>query len=451
MLQVQGESEIEGEIDPDNNSFIEQDPSDHSLSEWDKTDADIFPSFPDPQVSSTPKADPPKSKHKKKRRVHSHTPKKPKSPKASQDQSPVHIEQKPPEPLPPLPVIILVPEPWPDSAPASERPIDFSEVLRKIITMEWNSVYSSEQAFPGIVFPLFATIRQSGALTKKSDWKSFYAILTTFRDIFPQIKCSEEHKVVTTLVFMLLVKKYASEGEFDSLERITQISTTLEGFLESQLTNLVFPELKNFTTLCNRFATAKFDVDPLLNHFKQVMDGARYSFHTPRSVTDYVMKFFLTCLDSILCNKIIANPTRYCFSNAVVWNSFVTAFESMNQFSFCFLRQIVSVLILAGNFASEDCASELRTEVAPDIDPKLLIFLLKNYHTDELMPKMIDYERVARKFGIALDDNCTLMKRSALPDITPVASGLYVERWNWVEVSPELRRRWPFLALDVRQ
>jgi hypothetical protein len=344
----------------------------------------------------------------------------------------------------------MVPEPRPDSAPASDKPIDLSEVMRKIVTIEWNSIYTNQQPFPGIVFPLFAVIRQSEALTKKSEWKSFYAILTTFREVYNGIKLSEEQKVIATLVFLLLLKKYSSEGEFNSVERVSQFSTTLEGFLESQLTNLVFPQLKNFTSLCNRFATAKFEVDPLLNHFKQVMDGTRYSFHTPRSVTDYIMKFFLTCLDSVLSNKIVANPNRYCFSNAVVWNSFVTAFESMHQFSFSFLRQIVAILILAGNFASEDCASELRSEVAPDIDPKLLIFLLKNYHTDELMPKIVDYERVARKFGISLDDNCTLLKRSPLPDITSVASGLYVERWNWAELSPELKRKLPFLASDVK-
>jgi hypothetical protein len=213
---------------------------------------------------------------------------------------------------------------------------------------------------------------------------------------------------------------------------------------------LLTPSLRSFEVLCNRFATAKFDLEALLEDFKQVFDGVRESIQTPPSVQRYLVEQLTALLDAKMLNKVIANPARLVFTNAVAWNTFISAFCSLEAIDFKLLKQSVYVLMMVKKLTDPQTIDGMVASICADLDPKLIFYFLKNFRTDEMMPDPVN----PRVFG----------DRYHLPDITSVQAvtpkpvldyhtagrRFDLAAWNRVSLTSAVSRLYPFFTSYVQ-
>jgi hypothetical protein len=76
------------------------------------------------------------------------------------------------------------------------------------------------------------------------------------------------------------------------------------------------------------------------------------------------------------------------------------------------------------------------------------VFLLKNYHADELMPQAIYCENFANGIGVNLDEitSYSPIKVTELPSWVMAGNGLCLDGWNRVELDISVRKMFPFLV-----
>ena len=233
-------------------------------------------------------------------------------------------------------------------------------------------------------------------------------------------------------------------------ERVMEFLRKMSSLLSQIATKIVSPFLMNFQVLCNRFATAKFEVDPLLDDFKQVLEGVWANLKYPDSINHLMKEQFMALLDATLLNKLIANPARFMFSNAVVWNSFITAFETVEKHPLDSLRQSVCAMVMAKNLTTPESSQEIIVTLCPDLDKKLLVYFMKNYRPDEMMPDPIDYERFREM--MAVDDVISYgtVKPREVTSFSSAGEKLNYMEWNNVVITAPVSRAFPYFIAYVK-
>jgi hypothetical protein len=326
--------------------------------------------------------------------------------------------------------------------------------MTSVFSYRWDGLHpksnldaSTKFGYPIWVFPLFAMLRHSQLFGPPvvSDGL-FSAALELFFDELGQIESTPDDRFLTGLVVALLVDKHAATW---SEPRVSEFLGQFVEFLNQSAKAFLAPGVRSFEVVLNRFATAQFDVDPLLEDFRGVLVGFSNALNLPNSIARYVVEHLAALLDAKLLNKLIVNPNRYVFANAVQWNTLATALNSVEQLSFTLLRQAVCVLMMAKNLTEPDLIDEIIEAVCPDLEPPIILHFLRNYRPDEMMPLQIDCRPFAEKFG--------LQKLGAVKAVGPLrvstfreaADGLDLDGWNKVVVPPDVLREFPFLATQV--
>jgi hypothetical protein len=486
------------------NSYYEEDPQRVALSDWDKTEIEKLP---------TPEDEPPKKKKKKHRKsgreeAESPAPVKPKPPPDAQappqngsgtQSAPSDMPRAPseipgpaskmPEPAPSdnsAPLRLDIPEvpslddgkkrhrvkkketeipdinaPLPPEPEPEPDQRDVIQLIRSVLARPWDGLYdkvfldsSRKFPFPPAVFPIFAIIRHTRLFDPSvvPDEQFADAIDTFFEELDEAPLSpdnSADHRFLTCLVVALLIDGHAkNEGWQDA-----RVARTLDRFVVvfNQGAQVVLaPALRNFDVLCNRFATAKFDVEPLLDDFRLVLDGVYTSVEFPRSVTRYLMEHLVALLDTKILNRIIANPGRFLFTNAVAWNTFITAFEGVTSLNFKYLRQAVFVLVMAKNLTDPDAIDGIVESVCPDLDKKLIFNFLKNYHPDSMLPEPINFRAFGDKFGFKDVSTLQAVAPHVVQSFRSVAAHLPLDAWNHVVLTPVILRGYPFFQSQAK-
>ena len=94
----------------------------------------------------------------------------------------------------------------------------------------------------------------------------------------------------------------------------------------------VAPRVSNFDVLVNRYATARFDMEILLQDYRRVLEATRRSIKYPAALAACLMEKLIAGIDARMTQRIIANPQRLNFGHGVLWNSFVSALERAEHF-----------------------------------------------------------------------------------------------------------------------
>lgn len=333
------------------------------------------------------------------------------------------------------------------------KAIDIVQILKRVLIREWdsmNQVVLDKQTsfqFPAAVFPIVASLFYTGLLSSDLVNDDVYASASDafFREYekAPLERRSTIHtRFITSLVLSLVLEKLAVVYP-QIKDRTVQFNERLAGLVHQYATQIVSPFLMNFQVLCNRFATAKFEVDPLLDDFKQVLAGVWANMRFPGPVNVYLKELFMSFLDAHLLNKVISNPSRFMFSNAVVWNSFMTAFEGVQRLQFHNLRQSVCALVMAKNLTTPETSQEIISTLCPDLDKKLLVYFMKNYRPDPMMPEKIDAKWLMERLEVEDFVSYGTVKPRE-PPLDSVGAGLNILEWNNVVIPASTARAFPY-------
>ena len=298
--------------------------------------------------------------------------------------------------------------------------------------------------YPAVVFPIFATMIQtslfSDTIYTKDDFEELAdKICTLLTDSSICKGYSLFQKFLTYLMLYLLVLK---SEQYDN-DRSESMCEHLLELIKSTTTDLIRPSILSFEVLVNRFATAKFEMEPLLEDFKHIYHDVRNSLRYLPSINRFLLNRILNVVEVRIMNRMLANPSRFMFKNAVLWNSIISAFLSDERLEMTLLREMVSAMIMAHSMAGEP---DMKNDIAADIDPRVILFIMTHYNPDEMMPEKIDTTKFANAHSLSPD--ITSLDELPEPEIQSVGKlgeEAILANWNKYAVTEDLLLDFPFL------
>ncbi|OHT04684.1 hypothetical protein TRFO_27681 [Tritrichomonas foetus] len=343
---------------------------------------------------------------------------------------------------------------------ADANRLDVPGIFRKLLTqpipelIEVSFMDPDTQSgkFPSGLYPIYQTMLKSKLFTTSIDSDFFTESMNVFYELYPSAPlvepCDTEQRFLTTLVLLLITNLHSAQYGFLP-ERTSDFFNHMLSLLNEYAREIIAPIILDFEALVNTFSTARFDVDDLLGRFNEAYDAALETFHFLPSVNLFLTKSLNNSLDAIMLNKILINPARFAFSRAVAWNSFLTACLTTKQLDFPLTRQCVTCLMMAVNIAtdqSKEGDEDIRSSVCPDLDPNLIVYLLKNYKPDNMMEISINYRLIAQKLGVKDAVKYTPVKPAELNDFQFAGDNIRVAYWSMVKPDPKLVQEFPHLS-----
>jgi hypothetical protein len=168
--------------------------------------------------------------------------------------------------------------------------------------------------------------------------------------------------------------------------RITQAVESVLHFHESEL-----------NVIGNRFITAKFEYVSLLEDMSEVLGRTRAALNFGRDANKRLLGHLLADFEVKTANKMFANPSRFIFTNAIVWNTFVSAVDSDLRITLPLLREVVLAINMAPTIAEKP---EIAREICPHLSLQVIGYLLMMFAPDGAFPTPIDTMRFMETFEI---------------------------------------------------
>jgi hypothetical protein len=172
-----------------------------------------------------------------------------------------------------------------------------------------------------------------------------------------------------------------------------------------------------------------------MNRFWQIFVANSFEFR-------YLFDHFTVLLD--------ANPTRFLFTNAVAWNTLISALDSVELITFRLIKQAVYVLMMAKNLSNPATLDGLVEIICPDLEPKLVFYMLKNFRPDEMMPDTINPSVFRDRYQIPDIPTLQAVVPKSVLDYRPAGESLNLAAWNQVTLTPAITRQYPFLTEQVK-
>jgi hypothetical protein len=223
--------------------------------------------------------------------------------------------------------------------------------------------------------------------------------------------------------------------------RVSQFVSVLQPFVTSGARRLLRQHETNLEMIANRFSTAKFDLQSLLDDVREIVAAVRGSLTFPRELNTLLMDYYIALFQQRAANKILANPARFTFSNAMIWNGFVTALESDLKLSVPLLRDVVIAVNMAPNIAERP---EIAKEVCPSLTITTITFVLLMFVPDDVFPRPLAPFNFMDAYAVT-----ALPTEISLPEpIIPISDqlrGLRLERWNMAAPTPKELKKFPYL------
>ena len=199
--------------------------------------------------------------------------------------------------------------------------------------------------------------------------------------------------------------------------------------------------------LINRFSTATFDFNSLLIDFKEILFYVRKSLKTPQPLFNYLMEIYLNKFDNLLANKIITNPERFLFGNAIIWNSFLSAFENDERVSLSYSREVISSLIMIENFSLQP---QVKEDIAPNLSPETIAFILKNYHSDQNITK-VHSSKFFKHYKIKKQPKTAVIPYNKVQPLTFSQYTVNYDDWCFIGKNEKCLQRYKFMANYIRK
>jgi hypothetical protein len=307
--------------------------------------------------------------------------------------------------------------------------------------------------YPSAVFPIAGVLRYVRLFVPESVNDALYGQASElFFDEYEEAPLSQvpsnEERFLTALLLLLLIERFAKKGDW-SLERVERFTTRLVSILNRLSRTILNTMLREFELLCNRFATAKFQAEALIADFNRVLGAVKAALAFPSSVSAYFFAQFAALLDAKMLNKLIANPSRFTFTNAIEWNTFVTGIDFTEGLNLRLLKQAVGVLMMGKNLTDPGTLDVTVEAVCPDLNPKLTFFLLKNFQPDAMMPDPIDAGVFRKRYQVQDVPTVQAVVAKSISDPRVAGKGLNLSGWNRVAMSGWIQRAYPWLKAQI--
>ena len=270
---------------------------------------------------------------------------------------------------------------------------NFSYCLHVIITHQWRMMtnppkFAPDRAYPCQVFPIFATILHTQILKSEKSIKpqqrhqhqvNFDKCLQIFATDMQKMPATHSDLFLTILLIILLIRTQGPKYRLDR-KRCETALKTIQHMFESSLLLILERPLDKAEVFIEIFSEANFQQTKLLMDFHEIFESNKTAFMYGEVINNFLITRFTELLEGKMLNRIISKPDKFTFSNAVKWNSFLTAFENDNNISMKTIHQAVNVFIMIESIAK---SPSLAKEVCPDISPALVSFFITHFKKDE--------------------------------------------------------------------
>jgi hypothetical protein len=318
------------------------------------------------------------------------------------------------------------------------------EFLPYVLAADWPPLRQAPMLFddveyPPAIFPVLATLRHMRLLTTDSSERDFENAKAVIATEFPKIGQSLSQKFVLSLAFYLVVESWRLDAE-----RTRAMLEVVGAILDQNLRRIIHRSLRGVNVLINRLVTAAFESDRLLQDFKAISQTVRTEFALGDCLSRFLIKAIMWSLERRILNKLMENPGRFTFQNAMAWNAFINVFENDERVPMALLRQGMSALVLAPEITH---TPEAVREFCPDLAPATVAFFLANYQPDASMPGPIDVALFIKTFGIKQATDAP----EKLPVTPPIEfeelrAAARLQNWYRIDIEEDCLASFPFLA-----
>jgi hypothetical protein len=202
--------------------------------------------------------------------------------------------------------------------------------------------------------------------------------------------------------------------------------------------------IKAADKLCEEMVNAEFDQQKLLAAWRAIFAKVARSLHYGEQVNHALRVQFLKDIDDHLFLRILSNPSKFTFSNAVAWNSFLTTLDFDSHITLTKVQGLVAAMLLIPNLA-EDPAS--KDQACPMIDVNVLAYIMVMFSPDHVFPNVVNATKFMNYWGVrAAGDPTPALKAEVKPvyGFSPVDGWSGLDLWK-LTLTQDLFAQFPFL------
>ena len=327
-------------------------------------------------------------------------------------------------------------------------------MFHTILNYRWPNMKNPQElcndaTYPAPLLPIFAAIIHTKILTDDPMAEiHFESTTNVIAEEFPNLPFSHSSKFLTTVTLILLARDQNICDKYHfTPQRVNSFLKSIIPIFKNQLMKIIQPSLNRSEMLVNRFATASFNFEHLLEDFKDIMKMNRDSFKYGERINTFVMDTFLLHFENALMNKLIENPARFTFGNAMMWNSFLSAFENDERVSMSNLRNLISALIMAQAIAEKP---EMKNDICPDLPSTLVAFIIDKYQPDENIRQQLKVKNFLKKYKLkTAPQSIEKFPEPMDPDLSSVAEYLELNNWNKCSRDEKVANVYSFVAMYI--
>jgi hypothetical protein len=324
---------------------------------------------------------------------------------------------------------------------------DYQMVLKPILEVAWpqpitQSFISMPYPYPSAVFPIFAAMMDSELLKRPNAESEIMWFCENIQKAPLSPAITNEKRFMTHLMLYILVRPFQPTFDLDPMA-VDIFQREYRPIVDDALAQYARPLLVRFEPLLNRFATTQFELNSLLEDWQKAVGEVRTAIGFPAQIKAFVLRHVIATLDSRMADRMLVNPARFSFRNAMTWGSFLTALETAIGQRFVLVSQICQTIQMAPAI----CASPgLSTEVCPALGKSVILFILTGLVPDEMRATNIDASLFVSAFGLDPTRDRESLQPPDPGDYMELIAGIRIADWNACEISAEFLGRFPFLA-----
>jgi hypothetical protein len=322
-------------------------------------------------------------------------------------------------------------------------------LFQDVFTYSWAPVDSPlfisddrRSHFPRLLFALFAAILETALLMTCPD-KSFEEVLSFIASSYStDILNSELPLSERLLTTILLPNLLSTNADRFNADRLNRFRTMFQMQINAAVRLLIRPHLNRVEVICNRFVSAQFDSDTLLHDVNEFFSRVFQSLDFAIPIQDLLIKQFLTDFQYCAINKLLGNPSRFWFSNAMRWNDFLTAIELDLRISVPLLREVVVGVNMAPTISANP---EIVKEICPNVTIPVLTFLLMMFAPDDVIKEPINLIKFTEMYDIQAFTTRVVLPEKDVEGCWDI-QGLKLESWSLRRFDPQTLEEFRWLA-----
>lgn len=255
-----------------------------------------------------------------------------------------------------------------------ENDMEFIDYLSSVIMEDWSK--------PDTLFLIIKLFVDFGFFSKLP-FSEYQSSMTIIEHSFSSSKQNVNARFV---VGYSLCSFAVSHPEYEE-KRVKCFTNMIEVHMTQFQKQILAPHIRQSVLLMNRFSTAKFEDISLLEDFNEIFGNVSSQLNFPDPIKRHLSEEFKKQFDRFALIKVIDNPNRFTFTNAIIWNTFLTTLDSDAHLTFKLLREGISALIMAPNIAK---SPTLADEICSDLSKVLVAYILMNYIPDDVLNQPIN-------------------------------------------------------------